>query len=897
MLFFGNCIYSYYLQNYINLVLNLKNIHLSLKIALLLCFIGQPSTTFITLAQIKLGSSNLPKAGTNFIYAKVKLYPKKKIRLNDLGRENWDISGFTPESFDTVRLKSPKKTRYGKRFPDAQLAIVTNPLKIDYVCMDSCKVYHIGLIGDFMETNIPVLLHFEDSLIYLNDEKSINKIYSDITGSKFVAPYYYKPGTDSIRADITYEYEGRIDAKGYLTTPLGRFYTLREVLFVHKQVRGYKYSVFGWTPAPEYSLNKRFVVYRWYFADNSMPLAEVYVNKQDYIEEIRYQYDSPMRLSFSAKHVSCKGGNNGFIDLSVRGGIPDYTYEWSTGATTQDLANLQAGTYNVTVTDNKGRKISGAYTVTEPLVALNATFDIKNISCYGAKDGAVSLNINGGEEPYDFVWSNDSTGFEMSNLRPGTYTVWIKDAGGCVIKDSVSITQPQKKLRASIEKEHVSCYRGSNGRLLAVCEGGTAPYHFRWSNGDTTYAAENLPAGTYSVIITDANGCTYQTEASVKQPQTALKLSYDITPVSCFGGDDGSFKLMAQGGKPGYTYLLPDSTRGKTLRNIPSGYYNVQVIDANECMVTDTLFIPQPEKALSVKHSKTDVTCYGLNNGSISLEVSGGTLPYTFKWSNGQDKKSIKKLPGGIYTVEILDKNSCFISDTIKIIAPKKALFIDFEKTDVKCHGGNSGSIKLIIEGGTPEYSVLWANKKTDSLLTGLKAGKYTVTVIDKNKCRAKKEITITEPKESLRINIEKIDPLCYGQKSGSIYTSVSGGVPPYNYEWSNGEHAENLIGLSAGKYTLTVTDKLSCQRIEIIELKEPEKLEVKAKLTNANKGSSNGSITLSITGGTKPYKIYWENKQNTTERKNLSKGYYYVTVIDANECEIDLQFEIKEEN
>jgi hypothetical protein len=878
------------------LVLNLKNIHLSLKSIVFLIAFCLFSFVFTMSAQIIPGSRHFPKAGTNFIYAKVKLYPKKKLKINDLGTHNWDISAFIPESFDTVRIKEAKKTKYGKRFPDAQLAIVTNPLKIDYICMDSSKVYHIGLIGDFMEAEIPVLLHFEDSLIFLNDEKNINVICSDNTGCGFVAPYYYKPGTDSIRADILYEYEGRIDAKGYLTTPLGKYNTLREVIFYHKKIRGYKYSVFGWTPAPEYSLDKRYVIYRWYYADNSMPLAEVYVNKQDYIEEIRYQYDSPMRLSFSAKHVSCKGGSNGFIDLSVRGGIPDYSYEWSNGAATQDLSNLKAGTYNVTVTDNRGRKISGAYTVTEPLVALNATFDLKNVSCYGAKDGAVSLNINGGEEPYDFIWSNDSTDFDLSNLRPGTYTVWIKDAGGCIIKDSVSITQPQMKLRATIEKEHVSCYQGSNGRLLAVCEGGTPPYRFKWSNNDTTYAAENLKAGTYFVTIYDANGCSYQTNATIKQPQNALKLSYEIQPVSCFGKSDGAFKLSAQGGKPGYTYILPDSTKGKSMRNIPSGYYPIQVIDANECSINDSIFIPQPDKALSVQYTKTDIPCFGLNNGSINLQVSGGTAPYKYIWSNGMNKSSLKKLKAGTYTVEIIDKNNCSITDTIKIIAPEKALSVNYEKKDPVCHGGNKGMIKLLIEGGTPEYSILWANKKTDSIISGLKAGKYSVTVSDKNNCKAKKTIVLTEPQEPLRIDIEKINPVCYGQKSGSIYVKASGGKPDYDFEWSNGEHAQNLIGLGAGKYTLTVKDNLGCERIKIIELKEPEQLKAEAKITNTKKGEATGAIILTITGGTKPYKAYWENKQNTFERKNLPKGYYYVTVVDSNECELNMQFEIKEE-
>ena len=873
----------------------MKNINSSLKEIKYLLSICLLIGSLNGFSQIKPGGKNFPHAGTNFIYAKVKLYPKKKIRINDLGQGEWDISKFTPETFDTVRIKEPKKTKYGKRFPNAQLAMVINPVKIEYIRIDSGKVYHVGIIGDFMEVNIPVLLRFDSPFLFLNDEKKLNLIYGDETGSKFVAPYYYKPGTDSIRADITYDFEGRIDAKGILTTPLGRFNTLREVLFFHKQIRGYKYSVFGWTPAPEYSMDKRYAVYRWFFADNPLPLAEVYVNKQDYIEEIRYQYDSPMRLAFSGKDVSCKGGNNGYVQLNVSGGIPDYTYQWSTGATTKDLKNVEAGTYNVTVTDNKGRTISGAYTVTEPLVALNATFDVKHVSCYGAKDGAVSLNIGGGEEPYDFIWSNDSTDFDLSGLRPGTYAVWIKDAGGCVIKDSITITQPEMKLRASIEKEHVSCLGGHDGELKAIAEGGTAPYHFLWSTGDTTYFADSLKAGDYQLTLSDANGCTYTSSATVKQPSTALIINPQVKHVSCYGGNDGEIKIEAKGGKPGYDYFWQDSTEGRVLRNIPAGDYIVNVIDRNGCTVRKQINVSQPESPLKVTHNKTDISCFGLNDGSISLNVSGGTAPYVYDWSNGMSKSVLKKLPAGYYTVEVIDKNNCMAADTIEIIAPEKPLFIDFEKTDIICHGGNTGSIKLLIEGGTPAYSVLWTNKKRDSVLTGLKAGKYSVTVTDSHHCKAKKDISLSEPKEALRIDVQKIDPACYGQKSGSIYVRASGGKPGYNYEWSNGEYAENLIGLGAGKYTLTVTDNLGCERIEIIELKEPEKLKVDAKITHTKAGETSGSITLTITGGTKPYNAYWETKENTLSRKNLPKGYYYVTVIDANECEINIQFEIKE--
>ncbi len=853
--------------------------------------------SFLLKAQIKLAGVDFPKAGTNFIYAKVKVYPEKKIKISELGKESWDISAFTPQTFDTVRFKLPKKTKFGKRFPDAHLAIVINRLKMDYVRIDSSgKIYHVGLIGDFMEKNIPVLLQFNDDFVYLNTENRINIIYSDTTGSKFVAPYYYKPGTDSIKADITYRYEGRIDAKGELITPLGKFNTLREVLFFHKRVRGYKYSVFGWTPAPEYSLDKRFAVYRWFSSKSALPLAEVYVNKQDYIEEIRYQYDSPMRLSFSGKHVSCKGGSDGFIDLNVKGGIPDYTYQWSNGATTEDLKNVAAGTYNVIVTDNRGRKISGTYSVTEPLIELNASFEVKNVSCYGKKDGAVKLHINGGQEPYDFVWSNDSTDFQMTGLRPGTYSVWIKDKGGCIIKDSITITQPEHKLKAFVEKEHVSCKGGNDGLLKAIAEGGTAPYHFLWSNKDTTYFADSLKAGVYQLKVSDANGCIYNTSAQIKEPATALVINPLVKPVSCFGGNDGKITVEAKGGKPGYDYLWEDSTESRILNNLKSGNYKLKVIDRNGCIVSQNIYVPQPENPLNISHSKTDVSCFGLNNGSISIKTSGGVPPYAHQWSNGMSKSNLKKLPAGIYTLKVTDKNNCTAYDTVKITAPEKALFIDFEKKDITCYGSNTGSIKLLIEGGTPGYSVLWSDKKTDSIRSGLKAGKYSVTVTDKHHCKVKKEIILTQPDEPLRVDVQKIDPACYGQKSGSVYVKAKGGKPPYDFEWSNGEYAQNLIGLGAGKYTLTVTDKLNCKHIEIIELKQPQKLTVKAEIKNTGKGQATGSIILSINGGTKPYKAWWENKQSSLERKNLPKGYYYVTVIDANECEVNMQFEIKEE-
>ncbi len=846
-------------------------------------------------AQIKLGSEAFPKIGTNFLYANVKLYPEKKLQINDLGIDEWDISTFTPTVFDTIRIKKPKKTRYGKRFPDAEIALVSSPLKIQYLRIDSGKVYQTGLIGDFMEIKIPVLLQFQDKFLYKNNETRLNILYGDTVVSKFVSPYFHKPGTDSIRADITYQFEARIDAEGYLKTPFGKYKTVREVIFVHKRVRGYKYAIFGWTPAPEYSLNKRFTIYRWYSEENGMQLAEAYVNKHDYIENIRYQYNSPMRIAFTAKHVSCKGGNDGFVELNISGGIPDYQYEWSNGNKSRNLIKAKAGTYNVEVTDNKGRKISATYTVTEPLVALTALFDVKNVSCRGANNGSVKLDIVGGKQPYDFIWSNDSTDFEINKLRPGTYRIWIKDAGTCQIIDSVEITQPKIKLKASMDKKYVSCFNGSDGALTPIVEGGTPPYRFLWSNADTNKIAKGLKAGKYSVTITDANGCTYQKESQVKQPSEPLVISKKIKPVSCFGGTNGAIEISVQGGKPGYAYFWSNSTNNKNLRRVPSGYYELIVTDNNECTLKDSIFIPQPQSPLVLAHGKKNISCFGKHDGSVIVTVTGGTPDYDFLWSNGATKNNLKKLSAGIYTVKVSDKNNCFSYDTVEVLAPEKALFIDFDKKDISCTGENSGEIKLFIEGGTPDYSVIWNNKQTETNLSKLKAGKYSVTVTDKRNCKLKKEFSITEPKEALKIKVEKIDIDCFNEKSGSIYITATGGKPAYSFEWSNGEYAQNLIGLGAGKYTVSVTDNNQCKRIEIIELKQPEKLKIKADITPTEKDKTTGSISIDVTGGTKPYSILWDEGQTTEKISNLRKSIYEVTITDAKDCLLTKEFELKE--
>jgi hypothetical protein len=839
--------------------------------------------------------NDFPAEGTNFIMARCKVSPDKKVGIRELGSKVWDLSGFLPTSFDTIRIKKPIKTTYGRRFPESNVAMVMSPVDIEYLVVDSGKVYLIGLVSDFMEKKLPILLRFQDSLLYRNPHLGMDELYTDNIGTTFIAPYYSHPSDDSIRADISYTRSGRIDARGTLITPLGKYEVEREVVFIEKIVKGYKYTIFGWTPAPEYSLNKHYTFYRWYSKDLKIPLAEAYLNEEDFVEYVTYQYDSPLRLSFTGDHVRCKGGSDGTIHLKVTGGIPDYNYEWSNGGNTADLTDLKAGTYNVTVKDNRNRKISTFYTVAEPHFELEPKLEVKNVSCRGLKNGQVKLSVSGGTAPYNFKWSNDSVNETIRNLSPGLIHLYLIDAGGCYIHDSVEITQPDEKLSLRFKEEIVSCYNGKDGSAIVEANGGTAPYSYLWTDGDTSHFRRNMKAGQYQLSVYDKNKCEVSGSVTIKQAESPIKISKGISPVSCFGETNGSIELSISGGMAPYHCTWKDSSETKSLKGIGCGSYPFIVRDRYGCEVRDSAFVPQPSDSLMVHFVKKDVSCFGESTGEIQLNVAGGTGPYGYTWSDGSTKSTLSKLKRGNYSVRVKDKNECMAKESIEVFEPEKALSVDFEKSDVKCNGGYDGMISLTVDGGTPGYNYVWSNKSVKKDVSGLKAGSYSVTISDMNNCKLKREYEILEPKERIEINIQKTDVDCHGAKSGAIYTDVKGGKSGYDFKWSNDATSANVLGLGAGKYTLELTDNALCNVTKIIELNEPEKLGVKAEIVQPDKEKENGSLKIIISGGTKPYHILWDNGKSTDLIENLRSGNYEVQITDVKDCKISEVFELKE--
>lgn len=288
----------------------------------------------------------------------------------------------------------------------------------------------------------------------------------------------------------------------------------------------------------------------------------------------------PLALTVSATDAECNGEASGSVDLTVSGGNPGYTYSWSNGATTEDLTNVAAGTYTVTVTDQSGSTASISATVNEP-TALMASTSSTDVGCNGGNDGSATVNASGGTPPYSYAWSDGQTTQTATGLAAGTYSVVVTDANGCTTAAYATVDEPDA-LTVSTVSSDVSCNGGSDGSASAIPAGGTAPYSYSWSNGFNSYYNQGLAAGNYTVTITDANGCTASASVTINEP-TAVTVTANATDETCPNQNDGTASASASGGTPAYTYSWSNGATGANVSGLAPGSYTVTATDANGC--------------------------------------------------------------------------------------------------------------------------------------------------------------------------------------------------------------------------------------------------------------------------------------------------------------------------
>lgn len=579
-------------------------------------------------------------------------------------------------------------------------------------------------------------------------------------------------------------------------------------------------------------------------------------------------------------NVSCFGGNNGALDLSVSGGAGTYTYQWSSGASSQDVNNLVADEYFVTVNDaNNCRSITSA-TITQPteIIPTTATSDI---TCNGANDGSIDLEVTGGIPPYTYLWSSGATSQDLNNLTGDTYTVTITDANNCSISITDTVIDPDP-ITVPVYITNVNCNGGANGFIEITPMGGVSPFTYTWSNGSTLPFLFNLTAGTYHLTLTDANGCTLNFSYDVTQPDPIL-LNENINNVSCFGGSNGSISINPTGGTTPYSYNWSGGGTSNSISGLLAGNYTVTVRDGNFCTTTASYSIGQPD-SLRVQASVTNVACIGQSNGAIDLTVNGGTGPYVYSWSNWASMQDINNLPAGNYTVTVTDANGCSNTLSRQVTEPL-TLTIALTKEDILCFGDNNGSVNTTVTGGTTPYSYIWSNGLTSPNILNQLAGNYRVTVTDARGCTIIGQTTITQP-TVLNLTGTSTNLSCFEANDGSIDITASGGTSPYTYTWLSGSTSEDLTNLAIGDYYVTVTDANGCEAFYNAQLTQPTQIVLNSVAENAScNGIPDGNIDLNVAGGVSPYTYLWSTGQTSQDLMNIAAGGYQVTVTDAIGC------------
>jgi gliding motility-associated-like protein len=599
---------------------------------------------------------------------------------------------------------------------------------------------------------------------------------------------------------------------------------------------------------------------------------------------------APTATITASTNISCFGGNNGSATVSASGGTGPYTYAWTpTGGTGSTANSLTANTYTVTVTDANSCIATATVTLTQPPV-LTATATSTPVLCNGGNTGTATVTASGGVTAYTYNWTpSGGTGTTASALTAATYTCTVTDANGCTTTATTTVTQPTA-LTASATSTAVLCNGGNTGTATVTASGGTGAYTYNWTpSGGTGSTASSLTAATYTCTVTDANGCTTTASTTVAQP-APLSASTTVVSATC-GNANGSATVTASGGTGIYTFCnwAPTGGTGFTATGLVAGSYTVTITDSNGCTATATANVPNAGSPTATITASVNVSCFGGNNGSATVNASGGTGPYTYAWTpTGGTGSTGTALIAGNYTVTVTDANTCITTATVAITQPP-ALTASATSTPVLCNGGNTGTATVTAAGGVTAYTYNWTpSGGTGTTAPALTAATYTCTVTDANGCTITATTTVTQP-TALTATAANTPVDCNGGNTGTATVTASGGTGAYTYNWSPiGGTGITAMNLTAQTYTCTVTDANGCTITATTTVTQPTPLTATTTTTTATCGNANGSATVTASGGTGPYTYSWSPSGGSgTTASNLVMNIYTVTVTDSKGCTV----------
>ena len=592
----------------------------------------------------------------------------------------------------------------------------------------------------------------------------------------------------------------------------------------------------------------------------------------------------------SDSNLTCWNSYNGSASIdSIIYGSGNYSYNWIndvnpaiTLATTNNISNLSAEDYTCSILDNNWGCLSTEhFTLSQP-AELISTLTTFNISCNGLCDGKIISNTLGGILPYSYSWTNAQNTDTAINLCPGNYSLSVTDENGCIENISTTISEPNAILGSTDSIANITTYGGSDGYIYISLNGGAGLLSSHWTSMDgftaTTEDITNLSVGTYFLQAIDTNSCLYVDTFEITQP-SSLWLSIDIVNNTiCYDSCNGSINITVDGGDSTYSYSWEGpngfTSNDNDISDLCYGEYIITVNDGITNLI-DTINIYQPQP-ITTTLSVDSIVCH---NGTAQAEINvwGGTQPFTYNWSNGDDNY-FTTISSGNHSIDISDINGCTVSQLVSL-PNADSIFTQTTSTDINCFGGNNGSISInIVSGGTPTYSFSNNNGLTyqsSNTFENLSADNYSFLISDINGCLGSASADVIEPEE-LTSTTTAIDVSCYGDCDGSVIATASGGTPPYSYQWTSG-----TSNLCAGFYNVAITDTNGCFNTNSAIVNEPNPLLINIWLNGNNIIATNGFLS---------YQWYYANGTpilgETLEVFSPSIfGDYFVIVSDGNGC------------
>lgn len=588
------------------------------------------------------------------------------------------------------------------------------------------------------------------------------------------------------------------------------------------------------------------------------------------------------------------GLSNGSINLSVTGSNSPYTFNWSSGQTTQNISANPAGTYTVTITGNDNCTYTRVYDLSNSGTLL-LSGSVQASACTSANNGSVDLSVTGGSIPFTFLWSNLEITEDISGLQPDIYTVTVTDGTGCLGVMSFTVNElPPIGITAEITNENCGDHEGV---INITVSGGSGVYNYIWSNSATAQDITDLVQGNYSVTVTDSNGCTAVRTYTITNyvgnciPNCDINITSALINDEICGNGAGSADITVFTSFSPYTAQWSNGATTDDVFMLHSGTYTVTLTDAQSCQLITTYTVLNQSGTLNITNVNIINETCGNGTGAVNLTPAGGALPYTFLWSNGSTTQNITGLHQGVYLLTLTDANGCIVNTSATVNNNAGTLVQTFGNVVNETCGNGNGSIDIQISGGNQPYTYLWSNGSATQDLINIDAGIYSCTVTDASGCKLYTPVyNVINLSGTMALGYTDIDDEVCGNSSGSVSISVSGGAQPYSFLWSNAAVTQNISGLQAGGYSCTITDNAGCSLATPVYnvINTSGNLSLSAvNVVDEVCGNSGGSIDITVSGGTAPLSYLWSNSSVSQDLLNITAGNYSCTVTDANNCQL----------